>query len=498
MQQSGTRSASGGGRDVREYLEIPLRRPWHVAIPFVLVLVAAVATSYILPPRYRSSTLILVESEKVPESFVGQVATERVGRRLLTVKQEVTSRTRLETVVRELDPYKQLDRTSMTDQVEWMRGSTSVTVRGNDAFGVEFVHGDRHMAQRVANRLAQLFIEETMQARKQQVGEAYSFIEQELAESRKQLEGREEALRRYKEQHMGSLPEQLNANLSTLQRLQLEQQGVADSLRMASDRLVTLENPAPKPATTGNGDGKADLTQLQSQLASLRSRYTDEHPDVQAVLGQIAAMERSAAKSNNVAAASATLEHARAEVKNFRERRDELALQIGRFQARVEGAPRVEQEIVTLTRDFNKLNENYLALLNKKLDAQLAAKLEQRWQGDRFRILDPASLPENPFFPNRLLFLLFGISAGLALGVGVALAADLLDQSFRSVRDLEDALPFPVLAAVPLIAPLRGSDVARKTRRGATTSLGLSASGGDVTDFMEARHVASRKRRGSK
>jgi hypothetical protein len=209
-------------------------------------------------------------------------------------------------------------------------------------------------------------------------------------------------------------------------------------------------------------------------------------------------MERSAAKSNNVAAASATLEHARAEVKNFRERRDELALQIGRFQARVEGAPRVEQEIVTLTRDFNKLNENYLALLNKKLDAQLAAKLEQRWQGDRFRILDPASLPENPFFPNRLLFLLFGISAGLALGVGVALAADLLDQSFRSVRDLEDALPFPVLAAVPLIAPLRGSDVARKTRRGATTSLGLSASGGDVTDFMEARHVASRKRRGSK
>jgi polysaccharide chain length determinant protein (PEP-CTERM system associated) len=363
---------------------------------------------------------------------------------------------------------------------------------------VEFVHGDRHMAQRVANRLAQLFIEETMQARKQQVGEAYSFIEQELAESRKQLEGREEALRRYKEQHMGSLPEQLNANLSTLQRLQLEQQGIADSLRMASDRLVTLENPAPKPATTGNGDGKADLTQLQAQLASLRSRYTDEHPDVQAVLGQIAALEKSASSRSSAPPANVAAEHARAEVKNLRERRDELALQIARFQARVEGAPRVEQDIVTLTRDFNKLNENYLALLNKKLDAQLATKLEQRWQGDRFRILDPASLPENPFFPNRLLFLLFGISAGLALGVGVALAADLLDQSFRSVRDLEDALPFPVLAAVPLIAPLRGSDVSRKTRRGATSSAGASAPGGDVTDFMEAKHVASRKRRGSK
>ena len=123
MQPAGNRTALGGGREVLDYLEIPLRRPWHVAIPFVLVLAAAVTTSYVLPVKYRSSTLILVESEKVPDSFVGQVATERVGRRLQTVKQEVTSRTRLETVVRELDPYGQLEKTSITDQVEWMRGS---------------------------------------------------------------------------------------------------------------------------------------------------------------------------------------------------------------------------------------------------------------------------------------------------------------------------------------------------------------------------------------
>lgn len=487
-------SLNGGGQELLEYLEVPFRRPWHVLIPLVAVVGIAVTASYVVRARYRSSTLILVESEKVPDSFVGQVATERISRRLQTVKQEVTSRTRLEVIVRELDPYGLLGKASMTDMVDWMRMSTAVTVRGSDAFGVEFVHENPQMAQKVADRLAQLFIEEAVQARKQQVGEAYQFIESELAEARRQLEQREEALRSYKEQHMGSLPEQLNANLSTLQRLQLEQQGVSENLQAAMDRLVVLESGTAKAA--GDSDSR-DLTQLQNQLASLRTRYTDEHPDVQAVLGQIAALERSAGARGVPARGGSQLDQVRVEVQNLRARRGELDRSIARFQARVEGAPRVEQEIVTLTRDFQKLNENYLALLNKKLDAQLAARLEQRWQGDRFRILDPANLPESPFFPNRMLFLFFGIAAGLAVGVGVALAADLFDHSFRSVRELEEALPFPVLAVIPLIAPLKGSDLRRRTSRGGPRpETGDNADpAAEVADFMEAKKLGTDRRR---
>ncbi len=500
MQPAKSRGGSSGptGPEILEYLELPLRRPWHVAIPFALTVVAAVAASFILPARYKSSTLILVESEKVPDSFVGQVATERIGRRLQTVKQEVMSRTRLEAVVQGLDPYGLVGKASMTEMVEWMRGATAVTVRGNDAFGIEFVHRDPPMAQKVANQLAQLFIDETVQARKQQVGEAYQFIESELAEARRQLEQREEALRRYKEQHMGRLPEQLNANLSTLQRLQLDQQGVAESLRAALDRLAALESGPAKPVAAS--DPRTDLAVLRGQLASLRSRYTDEHPDVQALLGQIAAAERGMATRTGNGAGSAQIEQVRAEVKNLKERREEIDRSIARFQARVEGAPLVEQEIVILTRDFQKLNENYLALLNKKLDAQLAAKLEQRWQGDRFRILDPANLPESPFFPNRMLFLLFGIGAGLAIGVGVALAADLLDHSIRTVRELEETLPFPVLACIPVIAPLRGSDVTGKRSRKARSPWDSvdTPSAPEIADFLGAKHGADRKRRGSR
>ncbi len=487
--RSRTHERQINSREILEYLEIPLRRPWHVAIPFVLVTGAVVGASFVQPSKYVSSTLILVESEKMPESFVTNVATERIGRKLQTVKQEILSRTRLEEIVSELDPYGMAGKASVTEMVDWMRASTDVNIRGNDAFSLDYIHRDPHMAQKVCDRLAQLFIDETVRSRKQQVGEAYAFIESELEEARRQLEQREQALRRYKEEHMGTLPEQLNANLSTLQRLQLEQQALSEGMRSAMDRVALLESGS---ARSGAGtDGRAEILQLKAQLASLRTRYTNEHPDVQALLGHIAILERTPAPAASATAGTdGPLEAARAEVRNQRARREELDHRIAVFQARVELAPRTEQEIVTLTRDFQKLNENYLALLNKKLDTQLAAKLEQRWQGDRFRILDPANLPESPFYPNRLKFLFWGLAAGLAVGVGMALLADVLDHSIRSVRELEDALPFPVLANVPLIVPLHSSDMRRSRRRRPPDQPG----GGDPDSESGSGEIALLKR----
>jgi polysaccharide chain length determinant protein (PEP-CTERM system associated) len=493
-----SKSHQEADRDILEYLEIPLRRPLHVAIPFVLCVVVAVTASYTVPAKYKSSTLILVEAEKVPESFVTNVATERVSRRLQTVKQEVLSRTRLETVIRELDPYGQLSTTSPTAMVEGMRRSIEVTVKGSDAFTIDFLHRDPHMAQKVTDRLAQLFIEETVESRKQQVGEAYQFIESELQDAKRELEKREEALRQYKEQHMGTLPEQMNANLATLQRLQLEQQGLTESLRAAMDRLALLEN-APAPVAKGQtADPRIELAQLRTQLATLRTRYTDEHPDVRAVLTQISALEHAIGLAGTTdAQANPQAEQARLEIKNLRARREELDRKIAAFQVRVELAPRTEQDIVTLTRDFQKLNENYLALLNKKLDAQMAAKLEQRWQGDRFRILDPANLPEHPFSPNRMLFLLCGIVAGLGLGVAVALVADFFDHSIRTIRELEETLPLPVLAHLPLINP--GAPMShrpRSSRGRAHTNAGHDDGGRSGLAYLErAREDRRRGRR---
>jgi polysaccharide chain length determinant protein (PEP-CTERM system associated) len=452
--------------ELLERAEVPLRHPWQVAIPFVLVLSAAVAACFILPKRYRSSTLILVESERVPDAFVTKMATERTAKRLQTIRQEILSRTRLEEVLAELKPYPTIGHEPLTESVERLRLATEISVKESEAFTISFVHKDPEMAQKVASRLATLFIGDVETAREEQVKEAYQFIDSQLADARKELDAREAALRRYKESHMGTLPEQLGTNVSTLQRLQMEQSSTTESLKIATERLSMLET---RPAQAARNDSGAALGDLQKQLVALRSRYTDEHPDVKALLARIRTVERqmSADEPSDVDPAAAMvkrqIEDARVEVERLKRKLAETEQRTAELQTKVDLAPRTEADIATLSRDFQKLNENYLALLNKKLDAQMATKLEERWRGEQFRILDPANLPDQPFFPNRKLFVLIGVVLGLGIGLGAAFVADMIDPTIKSVRDVEELLPYTVLAVLPAVG--RKPHVSRGGRR---------------------------------
>ena len=449
-------SSEGFGGQLIQYAEAPARRPLVVLIPLLLVTAGSVVAGRMMPERYKSGTLILVESEKVPAKFAEKMATESTGNQLQTITQEIMSRTRLEKIIRELNPFPQLK--SLASAVDAMRGSIVLYVKGNDAFWIEFNHTSPKMAMDVANRLATQFIEEAGKARAEQVGEANAFIETQLEEARKALEAKETEMRRFKEQHMGRLPEQLGANLATLQRIQGDKQNAEASLRAAEERLEQLEKSAEAGGTAT--PGAETPSQLRDQLNTLRARYTDEHPDVVAMVKRIEeAQQRRAealAASGEGAEGESLLARARKQVEQARERRERLNQQIEEFQTRVEQVPRTEQEETTLTRDYAKLQENYQAMLNKKMSADMGLAIEARWQGQQFRILDPAYLPDKPYFPNRRLFVLIGVLVGLGIGLLAALAFEFLDPSIKSVADLESVVPFPVLATLPRVKPERG------------------------------------------
>jgi polysaccharide chain length determinant protein (PEP-CTERM system associated) len=456
--------SSSSTRELQRLAEAPLRRPWLVIIPFLLSVVVAVAVSFVLTPRYRSSTLILVAPEQMPSNFVPQMSTERVARRLQTLRQEVQSRTRLEMVAREFDPYGSLGKEPLINTIERMRSAVQVSVKGDDAFSIEFEHRDPKMAMLVADRLTTLFMEEVVGASERQVSNAYEFIEKQLEGARTQLEQKEEALRAYKEQHMGQLPEQVTANLATLQRLQAEQQSTAESLRKATDTMRLLEGgtdrqgEAERIAKTPAPDS---LATLKANLAILKTRYTDQHPDVRALQSRIDMLEKAAANQAPdappadpaAAAAELRVREARIEIESLRARLADVDHRIASFQERVEAAPRREQEVLGLMRDYQKLSENYSALLSKKLDAEMAARLERQQKGQQFRVLDPAYLPEQPSFPNRGMFALFGVGAGILLGIGLAITVDALDPTIKDAESVRSAFSFPVLAVIPYVKP---------------------------------------------
>ena len=118
----------------------------------------------------------------------------------------------------ELHPYPEV--ASPSAVIATMQAAIDIEFRGGDAFSIEYTHRDPHMAMNVTNRVASLFIEEFRRSRQTQFEGAADFLDSELQQARRQLDAKEEALRVYKERNLGRLPEQLDASLSTLQRLQ--------------------------------------------------------------------------------------------------------------------------------------------------------------------------------------------------------------------------------------------------------------------------------------
>jgi uncharacterized protein involved in exopolysaccharide biosynthesis len=226
------------------------------------------------------------------------------------------------------------------------------------------------------------------------------------------------------------------------------------------------------------------LGALQDQLAALRTRYTNDHPDVVKIKNEIAqlqqrmkeegasAQEPSDARKLGLPIDTAQAQQLRAQLHqidvNIQERTAEqsrLQQEIKRVQAKLELTPAVAQQYKALTRDYQTALNIYNDFLKKQNDSEVSRDLVRRQQGEQFRVLDPPSLPQEPIFPNRRLFAFGGLAAGLGFGLGIAVLLETQDTTLRTENDVEHLLKLPTLAVIPAVTPTRGNgkDAAFKT-----------------------------------
>ena len=141
---------------------------------------------------------------------------------------------------------------------------------------------------------------------------------------------------------------------------------------------------------------------------------------------------------------------------------ERIKQQIKLYQDRVQSSPAVEQQFKELTRGYQTALDSYNDLQKKRNEAEMYADLQRKQQGEQFRVLDPANLPDKPSFPNRPLFAVGGLGGGLALGLGIAFLLEMKDSSLKTERDVEFALRLPVLAMIPEIEPMPAENVTSK------------------------------------
>jgi polysaccharide chain length determinant protein (PEP-CTERM system associated) len=344
-----------------------------------------------------------------------------------------------------------------------------------DTFMINYVDGQPEGAQRIANRLASAFVEENSKVRTERAQDTTEFIEAQLAASQTRMNDLEARLRRSKEAHIGQLPEQTQANLQTLAGLR--QQIVANSTagRSERDRLSLIErqidaidrNTVDEPGNNRPADSvlslEARVSSLERELAAAQATYTDKHPEVQRLKEELASARRDAqaVRTQPAGDRQARLERnpgyqqligerelSRARIRDLdRDSRDTQGL-IKSYQARVEAAPMVEQQLSSIERDYALERQQYSDLSAKLRAATIAASVETNRSGERFSVLEPATYPLDPLKPVPLRVMLGSLLAGLCLGAALTFGREYLDTSVHDERDIREGLELPVLGSI--------------------------------------------------
>ncbi len=486
-----------------DYLAMLRRRLKVILLPVLLSPLAGFLISFAFTPKYTSQSLILVETQKVPEGYVQPVVTEDLTQRIATMQQQVLSQNKLQAMIEKLGLAKGRD---MDDVIDDIRKNFSIESVEPDisasrkrkpgqnnipGFYLNYTADNPRLAQQVCTELTSMLLVENLETRTQTAQNTTEFLSRQLDQAKRTLDDQDKKLAVFKKQYLGQLPGDEDNNLRLLaglntqldaytQALNRAQQDKAYAQSMLAQQLATWKSSqtSMNPETL-----QKQLADLQGQLISLQARYTDDHPDVVKTKNDIAEVKRKLDEMNSAAPQSPDpnqkestseppeIRQLRLQVHQYDEaiaqstrEQKRLQDQITRYQSRLALSPGVEEQYKQLTRDYDTAQKFYNDLLAKKSESEMQTDMERRQQGEQMSLLNPANLPDSPSFPNRLLFAGGGLGAGLAVGLGLALWIEMRDKALRTEQDVLAVLDLPVLVSLPWVGQEKGGKYGYGTR----------------------------------
>ncbi len=479
-----------------QVLEILVRRKWFILIPLCITLTLGLFHTLTTSKTYEASTLILVQPQRVPTSYVRSVVTSTINERISTISQQILSRSNLEKIIDQFGLFEDAKGMYLEDKIAGLRKRVQVKIERTrsdaEAFSIVFQGDDPQQVMRIANTLASYFMDENLKVREAQAVGTSEFLDSELEKTRKDLEERERRLAEYKERHFGGLPEELATNLRAMDRLQQQISSKNELLRQARSSLTLMEAQVAQSREMasqsfddsflsmdfdddafGASEEEQKLESARKEYDALLLKYTDRHPDVlklKKIIDKLesaieakrktAAEETPAPETPDVSMGNsmpnfavmqqqAQLTQIRSEIAKIESDIANMEQQMAVYQARVEDTPKRELELQALQRDYSNIQNVYNSLLDRRLEAELSVNMEKKQKGEQFRILDHARLPEKPISPNVKMLFLLSVAAGFGIGAGLIFLLEFFDSSIRWEEQIEEDLGLKILAAVP-------------------------------------------------
>jgi uncharacterized protein involved in exopolysaccharide biosynthesis len=223
---------------------------------------------------------------------------------------------------------------------------------------------------------------------------------------------------------------------------------------------------------TDINDLRRSLRDAQAKLADAQKRYGPAYPDrvrlereVKSYQQDLAAAASAAASKKPAASSGPAIQDAdnpayvqiRAQLNATRDdltatqaREAKLQSDLDRYQHRITETPLIQKQYQELTQDYEVSKATYENLRAKLADAEIGKNLEIDRKGERFTLIEPPLIPEDPSSPNRPIVMVLGAVLAILLAVGVAALLEALDGTVRGRRDLVSLVAgVPPLAIIP-------------------------------------------------
>jgi capsular exopolysaccharide synthesis family protein len=467
--------------DIQQYWLI-LKRRWLVSsIVIASVFGVTVFATYTQKPVYESEGK-LVFTKKDAASALSSIS-EKVGELggLTNISNPVDTEAEIirsyPIVIQTITHLKLTDNQGEQLSLEsFLRKLKLKNVRGTDVMELSYKSTNPQEATEVVNSLMKYYLESNIRTNRTQARSAREFLSKQLPEVENRVTKAEVNLRRFKEynrvvaldveaqtglQSLGRLDEAITQSKGELAAAYTRSVAIQDNMKLSTQQAVDLSTLSQSP---GVQQVLTEYQKVQSDLATMRSAYTDDNPKVVDLAMKAAALKsqleervaQTIGSSESIAQQNlqiGSLKQALTQdlVKSEVER---LALtnQIGELQRvlivnrrRLDSLPRLEQQQLQLQRQLSVAQITYQELLKQ---FQVLQILENQNLGNA-RIISPALIPESPVSPKIPLNLALGGFLGILLGAGTALLLESMNQSLKNIEEANRLLGFPILGTIP-------------------------------------------------
>jgi polysaccharide chain length determinant protein (PEP-CTERM system associated) len=481
-------------KTLNDYVDILKRRKWALIIPALTFFLAAAAIALGLPPIYKSTSTILVEEQEIPAEFVTATVTSFAEQRIQTINQRIMSYTRLIGIINRLNLYPDLRDQWTTEEIaDFESMSVDVVDRHTGrpttatiAFTLSYEGKNPDTVQRVTDVLTSLFLQENLEVRERQTKETSMFIEEEMKKVQVNLNELNAEMAEFKAKHVNELPSLLQLNFQSLHTMEGSIARLNERLGALKERKEYLETQLAVISPNLEQEQRSRMEELKLQLAYLKSRFSDEYPDVIKVKAELVEIEKDKSPRNDESeltdnrpdnpayiTLASQLAGIQSDIDSIKRQITEFTQKVSQYRRRIEATPKVEEEYNSLLIKQENTRAKYSDLMRKLMEARVAYGLEKNQKGERFTLIEPARLPKKPHKPNRVVILLIGVVLGIGAGCGAAYLKEIADQTVRDSDTLTLATSFPVLVTIPEITTKRDAIRTRKKRICLMTGLAL-------------------------